>query len=229
MSGWTEAQSIADLVLAGVGIAGVLIALQTLGQMRRQSEAMEGAANETAKAAKAAADSVGAVRDQTQAAHLNAIRELRAYLCVECSLVVFTDENHRPVPEVQVTLKNFGQTPAYNVRGWIHTWIASYPLTEELPLPEAGFPASNELLGPGAKRVWVNAVKTSPQIPPSDIGTPIDTLYVYGEVRYCDAFGTQHYTKYRLIFGGNANGRRIREGTAVQGLLQADASGNESD
>jgi hypothetical protein len=34
------------------------------------------------------------------------------------------------------------------------------------------------------------------------LGTRDRTIYIFGEVRYRDAFGAARYTKYRFIYGG---------------------------
>lgn len=57
-------------------------------------------------------------------------RQLRAYVCIESAIVTFPEPN---IPEALIEYKNSGQTPAYDVCGWIHTWFAAHPLKETLP------------------------------------------------------------------------------------------------
>lgn len=49
----------------------------------------------------------------------------RAYVCLDSAALTFPQPD---VPEARVNFKNVGQTPAYDVRGWIHTWFEDYHL-----------------------------------------------------------------------------------------------------
>jgi hypothetical protein len=155
-------------------------------------------------------------------------RQLRAYLSVPTTLMKFPKPD---VPEVQVHIKNCGQTPAYDVHGWIHMWIEDYPLKVNLPEPPQGFQKSKEVLGPGSVRIFVNARG----MPISGrslslLGTPLGTIFVYGEVRYKDAFGVQRFTKYRFMYGGTEGVRKSKpdaEGV-VTALLKPDTDGNDA-
>jgi hypothetical protein len=155
-------------------------------------------------------------------------RQLRAYLCVPTALMKFQKPD---LPEVQVHLKNSGQTPAYDVRGWIHMWIEDYPLKVTLPEPPQDFERSSEVMGPGTLRIFVNAR----DVPIAGrslslLGTPKGTIYVYGEVRYKDAFGVERYTKYRFIYGGSEGVRKSKPDSegVVTALLKPDRDGNDA-
>ncbi len=54
----------------------------------------------------------------------------------------------------------------------------------------------------------------------SKIGTSLVTIYVYGEVRYVDAFGKERLTTYRLMHGGPDR--------ANPGALSTCAEGNDA-
>jgi hypothetical protein len=145
-------------------------------------------------------------------------RELRAYVNVDSAKIDF----ERPsAPEVTVVLRNFGQTPAYDMRQWIHIWIEEYPLRVDLPTPPADFRKAKDILAP-RRRAMVFITKDPPvsaeEVPL--LGTLQGTIYVYGEVRYRDAFGHDRWTKYRLIYGGLEGVR--------PGLLEPDTEGNEA-
>ena len=167
-----------------------------------------------------------AINRQTATVGDTAKRQLRAYVGIDSSLLTFKG---RIMPEAQVHIKNCGQTPAYDVRHWIHNWIAEHPLKVILPEPPDGFQMSKAVLSPGGHHIMV-----TPEKPPlsADVlqifGTPQCTLYVYGEVRYRNIFGETWYTKYRLIYGGAYGGRQKIEGSVVTGLLQPDTEGNEA-
>jgi hypothetical protein len=160
-----------------------------------------------------------AVRDTSQ-------RQLRAYVLVSSALLKFK----RPdAPEVQVHFKNYGQTPAYEMRGWISIWIEKYPLKITLPEAPPDFRKATETLAPS--RVSIFVTSKSPPVQAQYIrllGTPEGTVYVYGEIRYKDAFGTARWTKYRLMYGG---GEPVQTSTAdgyKSALLKPDVEGNES-
>jgi hypothetical protein len=110
-------------------------------------------------------------------------------------------------------------------------WIEDYPLKVTLPEPPEGFQKSREVVGPGTVRIFVNAR----DVPISGrslslLGTPLGTIYVYGEVRYRDAFGVERYTKYRFIYGGFEGVRKSKpdaEGV-ITALLKPDRDGNDA-
>jgi hypothetical protein len=55
------------------------------------------------------------------------------------------------------------------------------------------------------------------------------TVYVYGKVRYIDAFGKEQQTEYRLIYGGKDGGRKkLHKEGFVMGILQPDTEGNDA-
>jgi hypothetical protein len=154
-------------------------------------------------------------------------RQLRAYVCVDSALLKFPQPD---VPEAQIHFKNCGQTPAYDVRGWIHTWFDECPLKVVLPSAPADLRKGTETLAPGRHSIFVAPKK--PPLPPQFLqilGTPKFTLYVYGEVRYKDIFGMERSTKYRLIHGGAEGVRSVRDKQGVETwLLKPDAEGNDA-
>lgn len=128
-------------------------------------------------------------------------RQLRAYVSVDRAWIEFPEPG---VPHVTVIIKNAGQTPAYDLRHWIHQWIERYPLEIQLPVPPDGFVMSSSLLGAAATHS-MQLKHPSPiiRLPFIDeIGTPEATIYVYGEITYKDIFGTQQFLRYRLQHGG---------------------------
>jgi len=175
------------------------------------------AAKESADTAKIQA---GVARDTLQTMQDTAERQLRAYVGVSEASIHKVETG---APEAIVSIKNFGQTPAYDVQAWIHMWIAEYPLTVTvLPDAPADFPKSTAVLHPGIQTAFV-----MPKEPPVKkeliplLGTAIGTIYVYGTIKYRDAFRRDRTTKYRLIYGG----REPSIGT----FMKADEQGNETD
>ena len=177
----------------------------TVSDTRKSAEAAE-------RIATATMASVGQMRDTAQ-------RQLRAYLCIAGGQMRFPSPD---APEAEVMIKNFGQTPAYNVRQWIHMWITDHPLRAALPEPPQDFKMSVDVLGPGSYSTML--MPKQPPVPAASIpllGTSEGTIFIYGEVRYRDVFGKDRFTKYRLIYGGQAG--------VHDGRLKPDSEGNEAD
>lgn len=221
----------ANWALFIAAIVAAVIALRTLKAIQRESGEIKSVAEAAASNAKAASDNAASAKASADVSQKSlalasetAQKQLRAYVCVESACVRFP----RPdVPEAQVHFKNYGQTPAYKFRGWIHTWFAEYPLIEVLPPAPNDLSKGTELLAPGRKSIFVSPKK--PPLPPHYIpllGTMKFTLYVYGEVYYTDAFGNDQWTKYRLIYGGSAGTRKVPG--KDEWLLSPDTQGNEA-
>jgi hypothetical protein len=188
--------------------------------MQRYAIAAEAAANAALTSSETAKATLAQMRDTSE-------RQLRAYICLESAILKFPEPD---VPEAQIHLKNCGQTPASEVRGWIHTWFAEYPLDEIPPTAPEDLLKGTQTLAPGRISIYVTPKK--PPLPAQYLnllGTRKFTLYVYGEVRYKDIFGRERYTKYRLIYGGTEGTRKTtgKDGSE-QWLLKPDTEGNEA-
>ncbi len=202
---------LSTIVIAVATIVYVLVTVFLWHATKKSADA----ARDSAEAATAA---VGQMRDTAE-------KQLRAYVCVDSAVLKFPQPD---VPEAQVDFRNCGQTPAYDLRGWIHTWFAEYPLKEVLPTAPEDLRKGTETVAPGRKSIFVAPRK--PPLPPpylALLGTDKFTLYVYGEIRYRDIFGKERSTQYRLIHGGTEGARRIvgKDGS-VQWLLKPDTEGN---
>lgn len=204
----------ASLSLALVGVGGIFVAVGTLGKIARQTKATEDSAKTAERTLQQMADT--------------SVRQLRAYLCIDAAALKFKQPS---VPEAQVHIKNVGQTPAYDVRGWIHTWYASFPLQQDLPSPPEDFMMASTVLAPSG-----TSIHLTPEKPPlcssamAHLGTPLNTLYVYGSITYRDIFQFERHLKYRLIFGGSegTHSKLDKEGNEIW-ILKPDTSGNEAD
>src|ERR1041385_1011185 len=183
------------LVLLIVGILGVWAAVSTLKAINEQAGHMEAQNTKLEQSIALAAET--------------AERQLRAYVLVDSALMKFPET---AVPEAQVHFRNSGQTPAYDVHGWIATWFAEYPLKENLPEPSSDFRKGTETLAPGRHSVFL-APRKPPLAPQflQILGTPQFTLYVYGEIRYRDAFKKDRFTRFRLIHGGTERTGKVRK------------------
>jgi hypothetical protein len=146
-------------------------------------------------------------------------RHLRAYVFVHSASITF---DRGTIPQAEVRIANFGQTPAHDVRMWIHLWIEEWPLKITLPTPTQNFPMASSVLSQGTEPVTMRTGRKMP-IPKDQlplIGTPKGTIYVYGRIEYVDVFGERRWTNYRLIYGGS-------EGV-LGDRLQPDIEGNDA-
>jgi len=167
-----------------------------------------------ALSAVAAADIAGKTLIATQN---NVLMQLRAYIWIEKAWITF---DRRDAPVAHVYIKNFGHTPAKDVRWWVHIWIERHPLRVPLPRPGESFLMSSTVLPPGGT-LWRDMPK-EPVVALNEVellGTSEGTIYVYGEVRYYDIEGNERVSEFRMIHGGG-------EPTAPQGL-KPDHSGNK--
>jgi hypothetical protein len=128
-------------------------------------------------------------------------RALRAYVNIHAAYI--DNFNGPGTPNVRIIIKNSGQTPAYNLR------LAGRPIMEPFPyagpfdIPESEF-RSRGISGPGD--IGTTGGDLNTPIPFTDaqrnaIRSGLSVLYVYGEIRYRDAFGKERWTKYRLVYG----------------------------
>lgn len=125
---------------------------------------------------------------------LGELRQLRAY--VHISSATLHHESHQFGLHVAVKIANFGLTPAHSMQVERRAYVGDFPLTEKLPptekdkgrfiLPPNGDPVL--LTFPSGE--WVNQDQRW--------GTPGTALYVYGTIRYVDAFKKRRTTKFRI-------------------------------
>jgi hypothetical protein len=129
-------------------------------------------------------------------------RQLRAYVVVKAGRLENVAAGGRP--KAVVTIKNFGQTPAYNSRQSSVMGFDRFPPMLE---PPAESPADRALpdhpLGPGGE-MYANASmqRALQQVQIDDIPRGEFALSVVGKILYVDAFGHEQTTRYRLFCGG---------------------------
>lgn len=162
-------------------------------------------------------------------------RQLRAYVHVSHSMISASETKEAPPATLQIIregayvfseikFKNAGKTPAHDCVSHIGIHLADWPLKEVLP--KLSFDESDRLsklsLGPGMKR-----------LSRACSGLPLDAeklgflksggkaIFIYGAIRYRDAFNGTHTTHFRYYTGGpvgiNSNN------------LAAHPEGNEAD
>lgn len=144
-------------------------------------------------------------------------RELRAYVLLD-SVAPLADT---PLPQIvpyRITVKNSGQTPAYDVQFQAMSGIGPVKLTGAPPIAEfeAG-KGSKTTMGPGgfSYKEFNPTILTPEQLAAVEAGT--HQFYIYGTIRYRDAFWKQRYSNFRLV----------REPTTQ--YMAACGEGNEAD
>ncbi len=168
-------------------------------------------------------------------AERTAVRQLRADVFVENARIVAADANSNFIEPnrtifagggtgVVIEFRNFGQTPAYDAQATISTELVDWPLITEL-VPKARFDdpkISKASMGPSSNRAifWVSGVVLSTEVL-GDLRSGKKAIFVFGEIRYRDAFGNDRFTRYRFYTGGPLG---------VMGpSLAAHTDGNEAD
>jgi len=217
---WNRAYVLLTAALVSADFFGVWYARKSLRAIESQLGAMRQQITEMQNAGIQTGQIIERMKDTAE-------RQLRAYVCMESAQIIFKRERS---PEIHVHIKNFGQTPAYDVRMWIGGAIGQYPAPESPKPPPEGFQMSTSLLAPGAKphaMVWRHPEINELLMP--FLGTPQVTIYAYGEIAYKDAFGKPHITKYRLLHGGREPVRLMVKDGFPFGFLKPDTEGNEAD
>jgi hypothetical protein len=154
------------------------------------------------------------------------VRQLRAYVGVSKVLLNLTDST---LPEGQVEVQNFGQTPAYKVRQSAIININSYPPVSPLTSTPFDAEGSISLIPPGIKQLSVVPFKQ--KLPAGIlIGTPENTIYVHGRITYEDAFGQERYATFRFFYGGPIKPTQIKSPNGlIFGGMHPDTTGNNAD
>lgn len=191
--GYWERQIRVSTWLNGITIIGSIIALGALGAVFIQTR-IAGTATQVA------IDQLAVTQDVAK-------RQLRAYVSIDLAKM----ENPvcgGCVPSAVITLKNYGQTPAYRWQGWHQVMIGEtfdeehWNVTNPAALPQGG--GTKGILGPGRTtdfevrndrlRLTLHQVQA--------LAEGRLTLFVFGYIRYWDAFDRQQWTTYRYIYGG---------------------------
>jgi hypothetical protein len=150
-------------------------------------------------------------------------RQLRAYVFVEKAVVTHLDDNEG-TPEAIVTIKNFGQTPAYRLVNLTCLALCRYPAPAHIEIAMeqdvvTGLTARTDM-GPGhfqTAAVSTDLERSFTKEEMQGLASGECVFYVYGEVRYEDAFGNQQFTRYRLMTGGPAGVRGGQLATCQEG------------
>jgi hypothetical protein len=144
-----------------------------------------------------------ATRNLVKGAEETAQKQLRAYVYVSSIDIIKVDSDTGP--ETTIVIKNSGQTPAYKATHANVFYWTQFPLKKPvppIPFDVAGDGGSVFELGPGDSSV--KPKRRSPLSAAAIAGLKDGTfiLYLYGEIRYTDAFNQPRWTRYKAMLGG---------------------------
>lgn len=140
------------------------------------------------------------LRQTIEATDANATRQLRAYLTHTTGISVSQDRNTGWHFEIRPEIKNCGQTPAYKVAFACRANRFPVPLPPDVDLTLAVTNDSNATVGPGQTHslsARLDTMLSDEELVEIHAGGPGSRrLYVYGTMRYEDAFGNARYTNF---------------------------------
>lgn len=126
-------------------------------------------------------------------------RQLRAYVFVDSVDVEGIQVGEQP--SVAIKIKNFGQTPAYDLAQWVGLRFDAF---DNPKFPDVPF---------GKAELWQRplAPGDTAELHPNPLRNPITeahmtalaageaAIWIFGEIRYRDAFKKRRRTRYRLF------------------------------
>jgi hypothetical protein len=147
-------------------------------------------------------------------------RQLRAYVFVSAAGGARDTETGKVTAVID--MKNFGQTPAAKLNGWIQIALGDNPQKGPLPAPEKDRQRVGEsILGPTALQTPRLVLKDP--VGPTDWSAVLvgsKAIFVWGSIFYEDAFGVQRCSNFRLLLSGD---------NARNGIFTTAENGNNED
>jgi len=154
--------------------------------------------------------------------------QLRAYVFVSEAKIhnMVAGEGDGEIPVAQFTIKNTGQTPAYNLVNVSGFAIAEFPITSipNMVITDSHFPPelSRTPLGPGDHQISRVHGKYGMTLQHKALlASGKNIAFAYGEIRYVDAFKRPQVTRYRFMIGGPV-------GVSQHGAMAVCGEGNEA-
>lgn len=162
----------------------------SIKEAARAAAAMRDVATAVAASAQAANETIAVFRDAN-------VRQMRAYLTVGFIGVLPQDPVTNYRFEVRMNLQNVGNTPAYKVRSNTYVSVLPFPLPHDFVFPEFNealsapavmMPHQGNIISGFADRVY-----SDDDVHEISFGSG-KRLYVYGTVKYKDAFDMDRQT-----------------------------------
>jgi hypothetical protein len=189
------------LVLVGVAQLGLFawqlwLIRQSLDDAKNLAKSAEVSA-ETAKVQAATAQLHAETAQATlQTMQDTARRQLRAYVLVSGAKVLNPADPTKRI--FQLSIKNFGQTPAHDLKFWVGAGIKDYPLTEKLDTPSEDMKRAVDVLAPGRLSIMEVPVATTAWAELA-LANKAGAIYGHGQVTYLDAFNAERKTNFRMM------------------------------
>ena len=169
------------------------IADATLAEMKRAADAQAKVTDQQLKIAKDTADAAKESAD-------GVVTQLRAYTSIKVTEGMPPRFDPVTGPWIALTISNNGQTPAYEMAQWLRIAIAAPGFEDELPGMEEDVPPHPMTLAPGMS---IQIVSEGP-IPEPGVANAFAlgqfAAYVYGEIRFIDAFKEQRFHRFRYFY-----------------------------
>jgi hypothetical protein len=157
----------------------------SITEAARAATAMQNVAASVAASAEEANQSLVVYKDAN-------VRQMRAYLAVGLGAVIRQDPNTNYKFEVRMTLQNVGNTPAYKVVSNTHLDVLTFPLPREFEIPKFDEKLSSPgFIGPHQSYIitgFASQIYSDADVHEIEFGNT-KRLYIYGIVKYEDAFG----------------------------------------
>jgi hypothetical protein len=164
---------------------------RSIAEATRLASAMEVVSKEIAVSAKAATDSVAALKERTA-------QQMRAYLAVAVGAAIYQERNKPLKFEGKPLLVNSGHTPAYKVSYRAKAEILSIPLPKDFAFPLPDEVVGGAMLGPQQNATLsaiVDDFSEDAEVEDIKIGKG-KCLYIWGIVTYEDIFGEARRTRF---------------------------------
>jgi len=128
--------------------------------------------------------------------------QLRAYVMIES--VAITGISNGEKPDVHVTIKNYGQTPATKVTHWAKLGFSTWSnIGGPIPGRDANERLPESVMGPGSTLHLVTGIDLAfNEETIAALAAQSHALYLKGEVRYVDALGTKRETDFLMFCTG---------------------------
>lgn len=176
----------------------VILALQ-LVVFGFQAHRLKQSIDEAQRATKATRIAARAAKHTVITMNLTARRDLRAYVAVSKSSIERMDENGHP--RANLTIKNFGKTPAY--RFAVSADMNFVPPGDEAHEPKEPTNVVGHLAPGGEFEVVVDANWLLSAAWRHQLMNKTAAVFVYGLIRYIDTFGKPRFTQFRVMTDGN--------------------------
>jgi hypothetical protein len=163
----------------------------SIRESARVATGIEALGTSVAASARSAAESVATLKERTAL-------QMRAYLSVEVGEATYQERDKGYRFEARPFIVNSGNTPAHKVRFWAKAEILPVPLPAGHELPDGGPFGGEAVVGPRQHTIIGGAINDfvdDNQVDAIKAGKG-QGLYIWGQVKYEDAFGELHETHF---------------------------------